>query len=330
MVDVLKKKLKKTPGFTLIEMLVFIFIFVVVTFSFYRTIAAGMIAIVDAKSKLGAVALANERMEVIRNLSYDNIGTIEGVPPGSIPQDEIISRSGRDYYVHTNVGLVDDPQDGTAHDAPGHIHADGDDVRSGDYKKVRVQVYWINHNEAKSVYLVSTFTPPGVEAVYAGGILSINAIDSEGHGIPQATVHIYNNDVSPTVNVTQQADNNGNIYFPQSPVSSEKYYIEISKTGYYPVKTYARASNFEPMDLNASVVEGAINQKSITTDRVSSINLYTRDPLGNSVPNVSFDLEGGKRIGSTTPSLPKVSERFYPSRPLPHSPCCSAEHQIHC
>lgn len=281
---------KRLSGVTLIEMLVFLFIFIITVLTFYRTISVGIVAIADAKNHLEAVALANEKMETIRNLEYDKIGTVGGVPSGLIAGDETAARGSSSFAIHTDIQYVDDSQDGS----------DPADTKPNDYKKVRISVSWGNGSSSKSLFLLSTFAPPGTETVYSGGILSINVLNSQGKGIPQATVHVYNNDVTPTINFTSQTDDNGNIFRIEAPAADQTYYIEVSKgSDYYPVRTYLRTSSFNPVDVNASVVNGTINQKSIITDKVSQINLHTQDPLGTPISNISFGLVGGKKIGDS-------------------------------
>jgi hypothetical protein len=59
-----------------------------------------------------AVALANEKMEMIRNLPYAGVGTVGGVPSGTIAQQETVTRNGQAYTVRTDIRYVDDPYDG--------------------------------------------------------------------------------------------------------------------------------------------------------------------------------------------------------------------------
>ena len=96
-------------GFTLIEMMVFIFIFTITGITFYKVFATGTQAMSSVRSRLGAIQLANEKIETIHNLKYEDIGTLGGIPAGKIPQTETDTRSGKTYYVHCSVVAVDDP-----------------------------------------------------------------------------------------------------------------------------------------------------------------------------------------------------------------------------
>ncbi len=290
----------KKRGFTLVEMLIFMFIFTIAGLTFYKVFTIGTKSMGDVRSRLGAIALANERIEIIRNLKYEDVATLGGIPAGNLLQVETVSRSGKTYYVHCSVVAVDDPFDGTL--------AAGTDTRPADYKQVKIVVYWEDNNLAKSTTAVTTISPPGVEAMYTGGILSLNVVDSSGVGIGQANVKIINNTVSPSVNAQYTTDSTGNLFLPEVIPALQTYSLQISKSGYFSVQTYAPypLSAVSPIDVHASVVNASINQKTIVMDKFSTINVYTKSPLGDIVPNIDFALAGGRKIADTvaSPALP--------------------------
>jgi len=102
------KKTETSKGFSLIEGLVLLFIFSLITVTFYSLISVGTRYIVDAKNRLGAVSLADEKMEIVRNLAYANVGTVSGEVGGNIPQDEDVTENAHTYHVSTLVEYVDD------------------------------------------------------------------------------------------------------------------------------------------------------------------------------------------------------------------------------
>jgi type II secretory pathway pseudopilin PulG len=299
-----KSILLRKPGFTLIEALVLLFIFALITVVFYQTFSIGTRSILEAKNRVGAVELANEKMEILRNLDYDAIGTKKwngsayayGIPPGDILEDENVSVNTHSYHVHTFVQYVDDPLDGKI------TGTSPIDSVPNDYKRVRIEVSWGDEGPDQSVALVSTFSPTGVETGASGGTLSLNVLDNTGAGIGQATVHIANNAVSPAVDLTTQTDSSGNILLPATPAANQSYVISVSKAGYYATTTYPPypASPFDPVDVHGSVVEAAFNQKTMITDRMAQLTLATKDPFGADLPNIAFRLEGGKKIGDAT------------------------------
>ena len=78
--------------------------------------------------------LSGERMEYIRSLSYDGVGTVGGIPAGSITQSETVVLNGISYTRRTFIAYVDDPADGTGASDANSIPLD--------YKVARVDVSW--------------------------------------------------------------------------------------------------------------------------------------------------------------------------------------------
>ncbi|NTV40805.1 MAG: hypothetical protein HGA61_00830 [Candidatus Moranbacteria bacterium] len=296
----LSKKIfkNKISGFTLIETLIFLFIFSITGVTFYKGFAAGTKAMSNVRSRLGAIQLANEKIEVIHNLKYEDVGTVGGIPDGEIPNIETVVRSNKTYYVRTSVVLIDDPFDGT--------FAAGTDIRPADYKQVKVVAFWEDGNPEKSANMVTTISPPGVEAMYTGGILSLNVVDSSGLGVSQANIRIVNNSVSPAVNAEYTTDLSGNLFLPEVPSSVQGYAIEVWKNGYFPAQTYAPfpISSFNPVDVHASVVVASINQQTIVLDKISNIKINVKSPLEENISEINFSLEGGRQMGNTLDTPP--------------------------
>jgi hypothetical protein len=75
------------------------------------------------------VALANEQLEVARNLPYSDVGIVAGWPIGKIPYQKTEIRHGANFVVTTTVRNIDDPFDGTIGGTP-------NDPSPADYKLV--------------------------------------------------------------------------------------------------------------------------------------------------------------------------------------------------
>lgn len=270
-----------------------LFLFTLITLVFFQTFAYGIALIQQSKYRLGAISLANQRMEIIRSLDYDNIGTVSGIPSGDLVEDETVQVSNALFQVHTFVQYADDSYDGTLSGSP-------NDLIPNDYKRVRVEVAWGGETEAEKVVLFSTFAPPGVEQSAGGGILSINILDSQGNGLSGATVHITNSSVAPAVDVTTTTDATGNLFLVGAPANTQGYHVTFSKTGYFGSASYAPypTTAFIPVDVHASVVDAAVNQASFVMDQSSTIELRTVDPFGNAVPDIDYRIDGGRQIGT--------------------------------
>ncbi|MFA5994374.1 MAG: carboxypeptidase-like regulatory domain-containing protein [Parcubacteria group bacterium] len=292
-----KKDQKFNSAFTLIEALLVLFIFSVVTMTFYSVFTLGVNYIFESKNRLGAVSLANEKMEIIRNLQYTSIGIVGGIPSGSLPAEEDVYASRKTYHVKTFVQYIDDPFDGTS---PLDL----------DYKRVKVTVSWLGpKGRTSSVVLVSRFVPPGMEQnVAGGGVLSVNVMNSKGIGVPQASVHVTNDVLSPKIDVTAMTDNTGNLMLPGAPQSIGKYFITVTKDNYETVNTIDPATvTYSVTDTPASVVGGMMNVKSLIQDQLSGLKVSALDSLDVPLPGVNFHLEGGRILGfdmSQSPAAP--------------------------
>jgi hypothetical protein len=299
-------KIKNTKkGFTIIEALTVLFIFVLITLSFYSIFSVGLRLIADAKNRLGAMSIANEKMEIVRNLAYTNIGTVLGTVTGNISDDEDVIENTRQFHVHTLVLYKDDAFDGKY---PA-------DLIPNDYKNVVITVSWSGINSVtEKVELSSRFVPPGLEVINPGdGILSINVFSDQpgGTGIPSSSVRITNGDIAPVLDTTVNTDSTGNIFLIGDKIknSIQKYQIAISKSGYEIVNTMPPYPDtpYSPIDVHASVVIGSLNIINIVQNKLAILKISTSDYLGTSVGNINFDILGGRKLGYEVDSEGKIT-----------------------
>ncbi|MEI7891209.1 MAG: prepilin-type N-terminal cleavage/methylation domain-containing protein [bacterium] len=285
---------KNKKGFSLVEVLIVMFIAAVIFTSFYTVSTVGTRYIIESKNRLAAVAILNEKMEIIRNLKYDDVGIVSGIPNGKIVQDEDVNENGKFFQVHTYIQYEDDDLDGVF----------PSDLISNDYKTVKVTISWKDSaGSAQKVDAVSRFVPPGLETSAGGAPLAINVKGSDGLGVNQASVHIINSAVSPALNFTVQTDNTGHIMIPAAPESLGGYQITVTKNGYETVTTQDSPSvdylgaNYTPTYTKASVLLNTLNMYDYIQDKLSSLTIKTTDYQNNPVGNFTFKISGGKVLG---------------------------------
>jgi prepilin-type N-terminal cleavage/methylation domain-containing protein len=290
---------KRQQGFTLVEILVVMLIVSVVFVGFYTTFMVGSRYIIDSKNRLGAVALMNEKMEIIRNLAYNNVGLLGGIPDGNIPEDEDVTASGKNFHVHTYVQYVDDPLDGVF---PA-------DTIPNDYKIVKVVVSWNgSQGQMQNVSAISRFVPPGLETTDGGAPLAINVKGSDNSHVAQAAVHIVNNAVTPVIDFTVQTDNDGHLMIPAAPASSGGYQFTISKSGYETVATVDPHSvPYTPTYRHQDVLLNILNMYDYIVDKLSTLTIKTSDYQNNPVSDIHFSIKGGKVIGHIDPDQDVVN-----------------------
>ncbi|NTW26953.1 MAG: carboxypeptidase regulatory-like domain-containing protein [Candidatus Moranbacteria bacterium] len=281
-------------AFSLIEVLIVTFIMATVFTSFYSVSTVGTKYIIESKNRLAAVAFANEKMEIARNLEYSDVGLISGIPVGNMPEDEDVMANGRMFHVHTFVEDIDDPLDGTG-------LADG---IPNDYKLVKITISWNDSNgEQQKVVSISRFVPPGLETSAGGAPMAINVKGSDGVAVGSARVDIVNNEVLPVINYSPNVDSEGHMMIPAAPASLGGYHLTISKAGYETVATMDSPSldylgnPYTPTYTHASVLLNVLNMYDYIVDELSSLTIKAVDYQNNPIGNLAFTVDGGKVLG---------------------------------
>ena len=245
----------------------------------------------ESRVRATGLALAQSRMEMVRNLPYVDVGTVGGVPQGSVQPNETVAMSGLTFTVTTSVVYIDDPYDGVA---PG-------DGNNADYKRRRLAVSGGGVFPSRMpVALVTNVAPKGLETVTAGGTLLIKVFDSQGVAVTGAAVTVDNTSVNPVIHLTTLTDSSGTVSLPGSPPCVSCYQITVSKDGFSADRTYSASEVANPLQPPATVVEGGLTQLSFAIDRVASatlISVGSREAGYPAVSNVLFTIRGSKTIG---------------------------------
>lgn len=283
-------------GFGLIETIITIAILLIVVVGIVGVLQMNIRIAGRTSARVGAVSLVNKRMETLRNLSYEEIGTAGGIPSGTILPEENVNLNNMDYTLKTFIQYVDDPGDG--------IGIDDENGITTDYKRARIEVSWLGRYAGVPVIAVSDFVPKGIETIVGGGTLIINILDSQAQPVFQANVHIVNDDVDPPIDINVQTNDQGRVVFPGSP-SVGKYEIVVTKNNYSTVQTYdATLENLNPDPGHLTILEGETTEASFFIDKVSSLSIYTLASNSFPIDFVSFEMIGGKIIGTDTEGDP--------------------------
>lgn len=271
---------QKNEGLSLIDVLVGIGLMLVVFVGLLSAFKVGIQIIGISKIRAGAIALANEQIEFIKNLPYENIGTEGGIPSGSIPQTENLYLNSINYTSRTLIQYVDDPADGEGENDENEITAD--------YKRVKVEISWESKNPVDPVVLISDIVPKGIETTAGGGTLKINVFDALISPVDTAVVLIENNSINPPVSVSILTNYNGKVVFPGTPSSSD-YEITVNKTGYNSAQTYdTTTENPNPQPGHLAILEGETTEASFSIDLLSSKTIKTYTPADSYVWTDSF------------------------------------------
>jgi prepilin-type N-terminal cleavage/methylation domain-containing protein len=259
------KIIKSQKGFSLIEVLVGILLVVVIFTGIIGAFTLTLKTTFQSKARISALALANKRVEEIRNLPYKNIGTIGGIPFGVIPQVEQKNLNSIDFTITTSIIYIDDAFDGK-------LPAD---IVPTDYKRAKVKVSWPGIIGGEAI-LLTDISPKGIETMAGGGTISLFVQDASGNGVGQAEVNVVNNSVIPPIDVLYLSDDYGYVVLAGAPTSTEAYMVTVEKNGYSSQRTYSRSEIANPNKPHLSVYENSLTEPSFSIDRVSILNVETR------------------------------------------------------
>lgn len=288
----------RQKGTAFLEIVISIGILAVLVHAIASLVIASYDILGVSRTRISARHLANEKIELTRNLPYDQIGVVGGIPAGVIFAEEKVFRNGLEYTIQTSVVFIDDPFDGLA---PG-------DTLPIDYKRVRVEVSWGGlYDSSATVIMITDVAPKGSESAGEGGVLLILVFDAQAQPVEGAQVRIQNSQVVPVIDATLNTDVKGEVMLPGTPACFECYNIEVSKDGYNQEKTYTTAEVANPDKPPATVNDQQGTVISFGIDRTSTLQIgSTQDRDGNYAPllNQFFQLTGSKIIGTDIQDQP--------------------------
>lgn len=264
-------------------------------------ITSSLRSIGTARSRLLAIAVANEEIELIRNLPYNDIGTYDteydeddagGWPVGVVPEYQVISRDNIEFSVAVKPRFVDDPFDGEATDAE-------PDTEPSDYKRMQVTVCWSPYPCETPIVLSTNIAPPGEESAPDTGSLILHVANSSGQPVAGATVQVRNPTEYPDTSVTDETDIYGDLKLYSLPLATSSYEVIVSKEGMSVDYTTDYANALNP---HLSVYDGQATQKTFTIDTLSSLAVQTISQQCTPLGNVTFSVHG--TIRTDTPFFP--------------------------
>jgi len=286
----------KSRGVTLIEMIVVTVIVAILFSSAYGLYAVIIKAIAFYRTETTVSALAGQYLEIARNLPYAEIGTVNGNPPGNLPDETntvTVIFNGYDYRVYYVVNALHDPADSNP--------------TVQDYKQVKLYVEDVDNGKKHS--FVTTVAPINLASMGSGGALSIEVFDSVGQPVSSAQISIVNNDIVPNINLSRTSDINGNWDEVGLPESANNYHVTVSKSGYSVDQTYpSTIANPDPTKPDATILNGQVTQISFSIDKTSSLVFDTLDQSCQPLSGIDLEIQGSKLIG--TPNVFKFDNNY--------------------
>ncbi len=299
----IKKDFKKSKaGFTLVECVVSAAIFAILAMAVYGIASSITRGALFYRQDMTISRLADQYLEIARNIPYSQIGTINGNPHGilsDLPNATIATIDNTSYKIYYAVSYVDDPADGTA--------LAGTDPAPNDYKQIKLYIQNVTTGLVSN--FLTTIAPKGLEGLSSGGALSIQVINSVGQPVPNATITITNNALTPRINLTRTADSSGNWIEVGLPDSANSYHIVVTKGGYSTDQTYPiSGQNPNPIKADSTISNGQVTRVSFAIDQLSTLVFNTLNQTCGAMGNIGLEVRGSKLIG--TPNVLKFDNNY--------------------
>jgi len=290
-------------GFTLVEVIVAAAVFVLFAVGIYSGITMVFKIVYQSRVRILETAILSEELEIARNLPYDSVGIVSGVPAGVLSHTKTLVRNGIIYNLITTVRNVDDPFDGTLGGSP-------NDSAPADYKLVEVSAICVDCEQKTPVSLSTIVAPKKLEGDSKNGALFIHVFDAHGQDVVGANVHIVNNSVSPHLSIDDTTDNSGMVRVIDTPTSTIGYQLTVSKSGYSFDSTITpTVANPNPLKLPSTVISQTVTNISFAIDQLGQMNVSALNATCANVSGVKFGIFGAKLLG-TEPDIYKYNNQI--------------------
>jgi type II secretory pathway pseudopilin PulG len=215
----LLRHVRADEGFTLIEAVLGMVLFVIVATSLAGVITSSIASNSLARERTIAEQKSQEKIESIRRMDYDDVGLPSGNPPGIVTSPDSLNAQGLKATITTQVQWVDDPTP-TSY------------ATSANYKRVTVTVTRNRDGKVMS-RAVTNIAPPG-RAPFGGINNAIVNVTVSDMGLNQpadnATVNLTLGPSAPLSDITGAT---GLVTFPSLTPSPPTYRIDVTKPGGY-------------------------------------------------------------------------------------------------
>jgi type II secretory pathway pseudopilin PulG len=215
---------RREHGFTLIESIVGMLLFAFIAVGLVGLLTSSIAANDLSRQKTVGQQLAQDQVEDIRRLDYDDVGTVSGNPPGVVVASRTVTSRGYDVTITTQIQYVNDPTP-TSY------------ATAANYKKVTVTV--TSNRNGRVLASVVTFIAPPSRAPFGGlnnAIINVTTKDLQTtQPLGNAAVVLSTGPSAPRNDVTDATT--GLVTFAgltPNPTSggSAFYDIAVTKSGY--------------------------------------------------------------------------------------------------
>jgi prepilin-type N-terminal cleavage/methylation domain-containing protein len=280
-------------GFSLIETLVGVAVFLTVSLAGYQAFTVLINAVLASEAKIAATEVANERFEIIRNLPYEDVGIFGGLPVGVVQREETILRDNYTFELLYTIRSIDNVFDGTLGGTP-------NDLSPADYKLIDLDIICPNCKVFSPLKFTTIVAPHSLETASTNGALFVQVFNSNGLPVQGVSVNIVNTNTDPDTIIDETTDNDGWLRIIDAPPGVNAYSISVTKNGYSGDNTYpiGGLAGDNPVNVDPTVVAQQVTQASFSIDQLSILNISSFDSSCVAKGNIDYSLTGTKLIGA--------------------------------
>lgn len=300
---IIKKKRFFVRGMTLVEVLISIAIFAMLSAAIYYSMTVVTRIGLSAKAKVLASNIAMEELELVRNMAYDAVGVIAGSPSGALPQNKTVISGNYSFDISFDVRYMDDPFDGEA--------LTETDANPADYKLVQAVVSCTRCIDFQPVKMTTTVAPNGLEGAGIYGFLFLRVVNIAGQPVPQANVHIESINLTPQRVIDSVTGSDGYLRILDLEPSFQGYHISATKSGYSTDYTNTPSvANPNPYNPDITVELGKVAPATLSIDLISTLNITTTTNNCMPIGPLSFTIHGITKFLDMASTIYKYSGNF--------------------
>lgn len=295
--------LKNKQAFSLLEILISLAILAIFVVGIYGGFNLVLKIVMQSRIKIIESGILNEQIEIIRNMSFYDVGIINGSPSGLLVRNSNLNRNGIDFVITRTIRNIDDPYDST-------IDGDPKDLTPADYKLVDLEITCGSACGQKNpLKMISFVAPKFLEGDPTRGALFIQVFDANVLPVQGAEVHIVATSTSSTLDMIDTTDNDGMLRLVDLEQGIFAYNVTVSKDGYTTDRTF-RADEIEnPTKPPLSVEAQGVTSVSFSIDKVASLDINTINSVCAPVSNVNLTVLGTKLLG-IEPNIFKINQNI--------------------
>lgn len=316
-------------GFTIVELLLSIFVLMIILGTLFDLYTSVQTSSILAQKQAVALTLANNQMEYLYSLPYQNLAVSGGSIPATntIPATITKTEDSQTYTITTNIVYVDDAYNGCGtypslaleeiycRNYPPPTGAPVD-TSPEDYKDVNITV---TDSSNLTLATLDTQIAPNTPTTKTNtGTMIVNVVDPSGNPIVGATVNLVNNAVSPTINISGTTDSFGNVvFYGLTPDIHDDYVVSASYPGYSSLTTIPDSGSLVATYPDQNQLVNSASYVSLTLKPMGTYSLliHTTDVLSNSLANATIYVKGGYKSYTNSSN----TQYYYDSMTAPNT-----------